>query len=642
MPALPYSIDGRYLEPVKLLGHRVIAAFVVIFAMLPTLAAQQLSVAPSPLALTNELQKRINDAAQSRQLASPEDVARATKRVITLALAEMAEIRSIQGSLPASIALYRQALAYEDSPAAHFWLALTYNAAGHPDGALHETAAVLFADPKNANAWNLQGKLFMQKQQYREAAESLEHSLTLHTDMEVAYTMATAYLQMKERDKAANVFRQMEQLSNNSAGMHIMAARAYDGAGIVDEAEKEYKAAIAADAKGSHAHYFLGLFYLTRNQWESTPQIVAEFQQEVALNPKDFFGNYFLGYLASAAKDYDASDKYLAIAASAKPDWPEPYLYMGLNAYGRGTDAQAEPLLRKAIALTGTDEARNDYQVRRAYFTLGRILIRKGQNDEGTRDVERSREMETHLVIKARQQQALDTKDAGGASTLGLPTASITPVPLDSVADPSAFVDASTLAAAHLDAGTQSRIAATEKQLRLILGSAFNDLGTSSARQRDFESAFQQFQNAERWNPSTENLARNLGMAAYLSGHHPEAIRALRTVVAAQPQDQRAQKLLALSLASNGDYAPAVTAFDGLGDDATADPEVAYRWALSLARTNQRERSIATLKKLSTSTVAPELLLKACKLYSDLGDTLDAQSCFTRAKIQGSSQAQPH
>lgn len=623
--------------------HRASVVSFLLLLLITGAPAQQLSVAPSPLALTNELKTRVDALTQSRQMGTPEDVARAARRVLSLGLAEMAEVRSVQGAVPASVALYRESLKYDDSPATHMWLALTYNAAGHPDEALTETAAVLRADPKDANAWDLQGKLLMQKKQYREAAESLEHSLSLHTDMEVAYTMATALLMAKEPAKAAVVFRQMEQLSNNSGSMHIMAARAYEGAGLADDAEKEYKAAITADAKGSHAHYFLGLFYLTRNQWESNPQIVQEFQQEVVLNPTDFFGNYFLGYLASAEKNYDASDKYLKIAAAAKPNWPEPFLYMGLNAYGRGDEAQAEQLLRKAISLTGTDEARNDYQVRRAYFTLGRILIRQGKKDEGERDVERSREMETHLVVKARQQQALDTRDAGAGSALpsSLPAVSAKAVALEPVADTSAPVDPSTVAAAQLDASLRTRLSSTEQQLRLVLGSAFNDLGTSFARQRDFESAFQHFQDAFKWAPSIDNLTRNLGMAAYLSGHYPEAIRALRTVVAAQPQDKRAQSLLAMSLASNGDYAAAATAFETIGDAAASDPEMAYRWALSLAKTNQRERAVATLRKLSTLNVPYETLTKACKLYSDLGDKFDAQSCFTKAKLQAASEAQP-
>jgi tetratricopeptide (TPR) repeat protein len=616
-------------------GHRAFPAFLVLLSLSLSSFAQQLQVNPAPLAMTTELQKRVEAAAYAQRTGTPEDVAKASKAVIALGLAEFADLRSIQGALPASIALYRQGLAYEDSPRMHFWLALTYNSAGHVDEALQETAAILALDPKDASAWNLQGKLLMQKQKYHEAAASFDKSLGLRMDMEAAYTMASALLLAKETEKAAVVFRQMGEMANGSASMRIMAARAYEGAGLNTEAEREYKTALTTpDAARVHAHYFLGLFYLTHNQWESTPQIVEEFQREVELNPTDFFGNYFLGYLASAAKNYDESDKYLKIAATARPDWPEPPLYMGLNAYGRGDDRQAEALLRNAIKLTGSDEARNDYQIRRAYFTLGRILIRKGLKEEGIRDVERSKEMETHLVVKARQQQALDSRHTGGVAQISSDPSSAAPKPisLDVVGDPSAPVSPAVLAKANLEPELVTRLESTEKQLRLVLGRAYNDLGASLARQREFAPALKEFQSAEHWNPNTENLMRNIGMAAYRAGNFTESARALKLAVVANPEDQRAQGLLAMSLSLNGDYTGAAYTFDRLGDLTLADPDMAYHWAQSLLKTNQRAQAKAVLVKMSHLQVPYEVLVKSCKLYGDMGDTFNAQACEAKAK----------
>jgi tetratricopeptide (TPR) repeat protein len=627
------------VNPLRAHTSRVLLA---LFFLTVPLFAQQLQVHPSPLALTAELKNRIDAAAYVQRTGTPEDVTNASKRVIGLALATFADMRAAQGSLPAAVALYKQSLNFEDTPEAHFWLALTYNSAGHVDDALRETAAVIAADPNDASAWNLQGKLQMQKQQYKEAAASLERSVSLKTDMEAAYTMATALLLAKENDKAAAVFKQMEDISNGSGNMHIMAARAYEGAGLADRAEQEYKAAVLTDAQRSHAHYFLGLFYLTRNQWESTPQIVQEFQQEVALNPTYFFGNYFLGYLASVEKNYDVSDKYLKVAAEAKPDWPEPYLYLGLNAYGRGDDKQAEELLRKAIKLTGADEARNDYQIRRAYFTLGRILIRQGKKEEGTRDSERSKEMETHLVMKARQQQALGSQQAGGGtaftpeSVFGAQKA----IPLEVAGDPTAPVSAATLKAANLDSDIQAKLATTEKQLRLILGSAFNDLGTSLARQRNYAPALAAFKQAEHWNPTTANLLRNLGMAAYRSGDYAEAARALNSWVAMEPQDERAQGLLAMSLISTGDFVAATNVFNRLGDATLGDPDMAYNWALSLIKTRQPAQAKGVLQKMARTSVPYEVLVKACKLYADMGDEFDAKACSAKAASMATAGSQ--
>jgi tetratricopeptide (TPR) repeat protein len=134
----------------------------------------------------------------------------------------------------------------------------------------------------------------------------------------------------------------MEKVSGGDADVHVMIGRTYEGAGMPDAAETEYKKAIAADPKSSRGHYFLGLFYLVKNGWEVTPQAKQEFLEEVKVNPSDFFGNYFLGYITSGEKKFEESDAYLKVAAAAKPDWPEPYLYLGLNANGRRDDLRAE------------------------------------------------------------------------------------------------------------------------------------------------------------------------------------------------------------------------------------------------------------------------------------------------------------
>src|SRR5262249_48586394 len=136
------------------------------------------------------------------------------------------------------------------------------------------------------------------------AANSLAKSLALQNDPEVAYTMATALLKSNQADKAASVFQALQAASGHRAESYILAGRTYEMAGMTSEAESEYKKAIAQDARGSRGHYFLGLLYLTKNGWDPTPQARQEFAAETELNPSDFFGNYFLGYILSLEKNY--------------------------------------------------------------------------------------------------------------------------------------------------------------------------------------------------------------------------------------------------------------------------------------------------------------------------------------------------
>ena len=118
----------------------------------------------------------------------------------------------------------------------------------------------------------------------------------------------------------------------------------------------EFQRAIVLDTRTPHAHYFLGLARLAVNEWKATPEVRAEFSKELEFYPRDYLANYMVGFLASNDRDYGVSDRYLKIAAEVNPDWPEPWLYMGLNAYAQSDMKRAEECFRKAIALTGSDE----------------------------------------------------------------------------------------------------------------------------------------------------------------------------------------------------------------------------------------------------------------------------------------------
>lgn len=603
------------------------ALFLCITLVEPTLYAQ---TARDPI---RELQARLAAAARARESGDPEKITEANRKIIGSALWQLADLRSSQSQYPIAIELYKRAIENDDAPGIHLPLGIAYASIGSVDNALRESQYAVTNDPKSAIAWNLRGRMLSQKKEYQSAIECYEKSLALHDDLEVSYAMASAFLSLHEADKAAALFKKMEAATAKRASIHVMAGRAYESAGMGAEAEREYKTAIALDPKTSRGHYFLGLFYLVKNSWEPSPEARREFEAEVAVNPRDFFGNYFLGYLASGEKKYTQSDAYLRVAAAAKPDWPEPYLYMGLNAYGAGADAKAEVLLRKAIKLTGVDEPRNNYQVRRAYFTLGRILIRFGKRDEGAALIKKSRDMETKLLVDARQQQALSSRE----SSVGAPSADVAPPAQGhSVAagDPTTPLSEEQYNRLNLTPQQKAQAKAIERQLRSILGSAYNDLGTSEARRKEFSLALTHFREAERWSPDIPGLKRNLGLAAFLSGNYADSARALKSVVAADPKDQRSQVMLAMSLYSTKDYAGAVKAFSGVPELVMSDPQMAYGWAASLVRINERAQASRILGQLTVQPLPVETLVQACQLYDEMQDKVSAQSCFAKAKAQ--------
>jgi tetratricopeptide (TPR) repeat protein len=175
---------------------------------------------------------------------------------------------------------------------------------------------------------------------------------------------------------------------------------------------------------------------------------------------------------------------------------------------------------------------------------------------------------------------------------------------------------------------------AQEGELTAILASALNDLGTSEARQQKFDLALAHFHEAERWRADTPGLMRNIGMAAVRVSDYVEAVRALRTVVTANPRDQVARSLLGVALYSTQNFAEAVRVFTPLGDFALQEPELAYAWSESLINTTQFPQASALLDKLEKQSLPTETLILVAQAWSQMGNYPRAvESCHKALQL---------
>jgi len=174
--------------------------------------------------------------------------------------------------------------------------------------------------------------------------------------------------------------------------------------------------------------------------------------------------------------------------------------------------------------------------------------------------------------------------------------------------------------AADSTPGQRQSAKAQEKELSRILASALNDLGATEARQQKYDLALAYFHEAERWRANTPGLTRNIGMAAARVSDYPEAVRALRLVLAADPHDQVARSLLGTSLFSIQNFAEAVRVFAPLGDSVLQEPELAYAWVISLVKTTQFPQATALLDKLEKQPLPAETLVLIAQAWSQMGN----------------------
>lgn len=585
-------------------------------------------------------------ARDARDLAA---AASANKRVIAVALKQMGRLRLFESAYPQAIEIYRRSLDFADDPETRVDLAVAESGANRLEEALADADQVLAADPKNVRALNVRGRSFMARQDYAKAAEALSLSVQLAPDIETFYSLGISLLSTKnpaDKERAAAVFQQMIQFAGDSGSLHVLFGRAYRDANDMPSATREFQRAIALDTKTPHAHYFLALAKLAVNEWKPTPEIKTEFSKELEFHPRDYLANYLLGFLASSDRQYAEAERYLKIAAEIGPNAPEPWLYLGLDAYAQGDMPRAEECLRKSVILTGADESRSNYQIRRAYVDLGRILANSGRTEESEVFLTKARDLQKKTMEMTQQNIAATIAEGGGTMAAVVPLQSQKDLEagvfLPANTDPFARVDPSIFAGKNLTAEQRTAIEAQESRLRSILGLGFNDLATAEAVTGQFLAALGHYQEAERWDPKIPGLTKNLGLSAFRSDNFPEAIRGLSKALEEDAADAPARALLGMSYFATDKFAEAAKTFAPLGVQGMQDSTVGYAWAVSVARTGELKHASEILSQYEKGNLSPETLLLVGQLWIEIGDYAHSVGALHRALQMDSGLPKAH
>ena len=283
--------------------------------------------------------------------------------------------------------------------------------------------------------------------------------------------------------------------------------------------------ASALQPDAAPVHLALGTAFWELNEYSYNADSLREFSAAQRLSPEDPVGNANLGAILSQYQRYDEAAVYLRAAAAADPASPDPWLQLGMNAYAQQRFAEAEAALNKAVALTGTGLARNDFQIRRAFAVLNRLAIASGHEAEAQRYA---------MLTEQAHTAMLQAKVAAPLSeSTGLVSSTVTG-PARAAAPPTA-------AAASITTPEQQQI---EAQLKGIIAKSLNDAGTALARNRDYAGALPLFRQASLADPTLLPVMRNLGLAAFHTGAYAEAIAALTRALAQTPDDAGARKYL--------------------------------------------------------------------------------------------------
>jgi len=612
-PGNPDCILDGYIRRSRLSGT---ALWVLFFA---AIAHSQIRSQPKQ----DELQTRIADAAAARESGDPASVQRANRLVIASAEREIAELEMVQSQYAKATADFRSALDFEETNSTRVDLAIAEIQAGKYADAIQLAEKAHRLDPSDLRADRALASAYVQSGKFVEAIDAFTRIAKANPQVENLYPLAVCLLQTKrpaDKVRAGEVFEQMKHTAGDSGSLHVLIGRAYRDADEMQSAVSEFQRAIAIDPKTPHAHYFLGLARLYMNDWKPTPEAEGELRKEAEIFPRDYLANYMLGFLLSGERQYDESNRYLKAASEIDPNAPEPFLYLGLNAYAVEDNKTAETTLRRAVELTGNDEARSNYQIRRAYVDLGRILAAAGRTEESDAFVAKARELQNKTMVQS--QQNVSSMAAAGAGS----SAAVMPLSKQQEEQAASGSTGKVLTPAQRQAA-EDRV----KQLSAILALAYNDMATSEAIQREYQVALDHYHQAEHWDPSTAGLERNIGLCAFRLKDYDEAIRALSKALPQQPDSAPLRGMLGISYFATDHYAEAAKTLDPLGARGMQDSETGYAWAASLVHLGDMKKATDVLTAFESQPRPNETRLLIGQLWTEIGDYARATSTLNGA-----------
>lgn len=483
-----------------------------------------------------------------------------------------------------------------------------------------------------AQAHQIQGRALLRTNHDKEGRKELETAFALNPTFANGYDLAVACLDMDDEKCAVQLFGDMEKSIGDTAELHMLFGRAYGNSDFAPRAVTEFKKAIADNPRQRGAHYCLAAAMLATGGDEATLQAaVAELKQELTISPNDSLTYAALGKIAATHLQYDEAERYLKRATALDPKSPDAFLYLGQMYFDTHDYAHAEPALRSAIRLTA-DPSHNRYQIQKAHYLLGRILMQQHHEEQAHAEMQTSRDLANKVLSSDKSELAGMLASASAPTVPGLPTPDPGVPAADQAVPSPALAAPDSTRPGNADPAAARTYHALEKQLAPVIADCYNNLGAITAGKSDFNGALDYFKRAGAWNPHLEGLDYNLGHAAFMASQFADAVAPLTRYVAAHPDNSSIRNALAISQFMARDYKGCVTTLKHVADLSAEIPQIQFVYADSLVKTGEVAAGKERLASLEAAhPEIPDVHRGLGEAFEQEGDTQNALREFQAA-----------
>ena len=211
-----------------------------------------------------------------------------------------------------------------------------------------------------------------------------ETSRFLPDSSEIAYALASCYIQTRDRDKSREVFARMFKVPSSSAAAYLINAEMMMRQRFEVLAEQELQKALALDPKLPQVNFLLAEIAIYNAQIDRG---IALLQKEIEINPTFAMAFYWLGEAYTRKLSWDEAIGPLQKSIWLNPYFSGPYIVLG-KVYLKKEDLQnAEGMLKRATQMDP-----NNFS---AHHLLAQVLQRANRVEEARKEFETAEKLRT-------------------------------------------------------------------------------------------------------------------------------------------------------------------------------------------------------------------------------------------------------
>jgi len=261
------------------------------------------------------------------------------------------------------------------------------------------TAAI--RDGGSSEAHRMLGVAYWLSAEHERSIEQLEQAVRLSpTDERSRLMLARVLEETGDTERAEKLLTETAKAIPLSARAHFRLGRLYEAANRIEDAVRQYEAAIGIGVLTGEAPLLLDIGALHHREFDAE-RAEAAFARAITLRPNDSVAHRERGRALLELGRPDAAFVELAAALLVDSRDYESYVALGRIQLDAGRYPQAARLLTRAIAI--------DPDEPEAHYALSTVLTRSGRSDEAAPHLATFQRLQALALEKRRHDIALST-----------------------------------------------------------------------------------------------------------------------------------------------------------------------------------------------------------------------------------------